>query len=415
MRRIMTSAAVTIALACAFADAQQQSSPASIYEAIAPAVVMVETSSAGGSGLLLDSNTILTAAHVLYPYRSARIVFSDGTELLEVPVIGWDLLTDVAVLGPVQLDPPPALPPFDTSNDLPVGAELFTVGYPGEVEPFPQPTISRGILSRYRRWPEQDVTYLQTDAAVNEGQSGGVLVSAAGAVVGMTVFGGYFGRFGMALSAADLLPRVAALLAGEEDPQRPGAQDLAAWAPATPIPFELDHLWAEQAFAIDAPLDAEVSFTLQGVSDLAVEIVDWAGYLMAEVDETESGTESISAVLDGVAPFLLLVEQFDDQNVLVQVEGDARHQLDEATDDPCHLGRRPRAVVNSRSVSAASSSIGALMPRTSVSARARHLDRRPLHRRRRRRFLGGRVLTDYSTDASPSQSPTPKGAPNERR
>ena len=143
---------------------------------------MVETDSAGGSGLLLDSNTILTAAHVLYPHRSARIVFSDGTELLEVPVIGWDLLTDVAVLGPVQLDSPPALPPFDTSNALPVGAELFTIGYPGEVEPFPQPTISRGILSRYRRWPEQAVTYLQTDAAVNEGQSGGVLVSAAGTV-----------------------------------------------------------------------------------------------------------------------------------------------------------------------------------------------------------------------------------------
>lgn len=285
---------------------------------------MVETDSAGGSGLLLDSNTILTAAHVLYPHRSARIVFSDGTELLEVPVIGWDLLTDVAVLGPVQLDSPPALPPFDTSNALPVGAELFTIGYPGEVEPFPQPTISRGILSRYRRWPEQAVTYLQTDAAVNEGQSGGVLVSAAGTVVGMTVFGGYFGHFGMALSAADLLPRVAALIAGEEDPLRRGAQDLAAWAPATPIQFDLDHLWAEQAFAIDAPLDAEVSFTLQGVSDLAATIVDWTGYTIVEVDETESGTESISAVLYGVAPFLLLVEQFDDWDVLVEVEGDAR-------------------------------------------------------------------------------------------
>ena len=241
-----------------------------------------------------------------------------------MPVIGWDLLTDVAVLGPVQLDSPPALPPFDTSNALPVGAELFTIGYPGEVEPFPQPTISRGILSRYRRWPEQEITYLQTDAAVNEGQSGGVLVSAAGAVVGMTVFAGHFGDFGTALSAAEFLPRVAALLAGAEDPRRRGALDLAAWAPATTIPFELDHLWAEQAFAIDAPLDAEVSFTLQGVSDLAAAIVDWTGYYIAEADETEFGTESISAVLEGVAPFLLLVEQFDDGNVLVELKGDAR-------------------------------------------------------------------------------------------
>ena len=105
---------------------------------------MVETDSAGGSGLLLDSNTILTAAHVLYPHRSARIVFSDGTELLEVPVIGWDLLTDVAVLGPVQLDSPPALPPFDTSNALPSVPSCSLSAIPAKWSRSPSPPSAAG-------------------------------------------------------------------------------------------------------------------------------------------------------------------------------------------------------------------------------------------------------------------------------
>ena len=116
-------------------------------------------------------------------------MFPHGTELREVPLIGWDLIADVAVLGPVQLEEMPALPPFDTTDGLPIGADLFVIGYPGEEESFPQPTISRGILSRYRRWPDQEATYLQTDASLDGGQSGGVLASAAGAVVGMTVLG----------------------------------------------------------------------------------------------------------------------------------------------------------------------------------------------------------------------------------
>ena len=232
MRRIVSSGLAAIALACAAAYAQQ-STASSVYASVAPAVVFVEAGPGSGSGLLLDSNTILTAAHVLHPHRSARIVFPDGTELLDVPLIAWNLLTDIAVLGPVQLDSPPALPPFDTSTTLPVDAELFAIGYPGEVESSPQPTISRGILSRHRLWPDQDVTFLQTDAAVDGGQSGGVLASAAGAVVGMTGFASDFGHFGMAMSAADLLPRVTALLTGEDVPGRRGDQDLAATAQAT--------------------------------------------------------------------------------------------------------------------------------------------------------------------------------------
>lgn len=322
MRRVVSSGLVAIALVCA-ADAQQ-STASSVYRAVAPAVVFVEAGPRSGSGLLLDSNTILTAAHVLYPRRSARIVFPDGTELLDVPLIGWNLLTDIAVLGPVQLDSPPVLPPFDTSTTLPVGAELFAIGYSGEWESFPQPTISRGILSRYRRWPDQDVTFLQTDAAVDNGQSGGVLASEVGAVVGMTGFARDFGHFGIAMSAADLLRRITALLTGEDVPARRGDHEsAAATAQATPIQFDLDYLWEKQAFAIVAPHDDQVTFTLQSVSDLAVAIVDWTGSIISEVDEHGTGgTESISAGLAGSPPFLLMVKQFDDRRVLVRVDGD---------------------------------------------------------------------------------------------
>ena len=51
--------------------------------------------------------------------------------------------------------------------------ELIT--YPGESEPFPQPAISQGILSRLREWEPIGMTYLQTDADISAGQSGGVL------------------------------------------------------------------------------------------------------------------------------------------------------------------------------------------------------------------------------------------------
>ena len=323
MRRIVSSGLAAFALACTAAY-PQQSTATSVYALVAPAVVFVQAGTGSGSGLLLNSNTILTAAHVLYPHRSARIAFPDGTELLDVPLIAWNLLTDIALLGPVGLDSPPATPPFDTSNSLPLGADLFTIGYPGEVEPFPQPTISRGILSRYRLWPDQDITFLQSDATVDGGQSGGVLVSASGAVVGMTGFAWDAGHFGLAISAANFLPQVTALLAGDDVPARRGDQDLAASAQPTPLQFDLNYLWAEQAFAIVAQPDDEVSFSLQSVSDLAVSIVDGSGYIISEVDDHGSGgTESISAFLDGDPPFLLLVEQFDDRKVPVRVDGDA--------------------------------------------------------------------------------------------
>ena len=306
-------------LACATTAHAQQSIAAAVYRSVAPAVVFVETASGTGSGLLLKSNAILTAAHVVYPYRSARVVFSHGTELLDVPLIGWDLMADVAVLGPVQSEVPP--PPIGAASEPAIGSDLFTIGYPAEEESYPQPAISRGVLSRYRHWPDQEITYLQTDALVDGGQSGGVLASADGTVVGMTIFGD-FGHFGLAISARDVLARVDALLAGE-DPAELGDRGWDEPPSTGPTSIALRSYWSEQAFVIDAQPDTEMTITARSSNDIAVAIVDISGEIIAEVDETEQDVESVAATLDGTPPFLLIVEQFMEDAADVVIEADA--------------------------------------------------------------------------------------------
>ena len=312
--------AATALIAGAAAAHAQHSTAAAVYESVAPAVVFVETASGTGSGLLLKSNVILTAAHVVYPYRSARVVFPHGSELLDVPLIGWDLMADVAVLGPVQSEVP--APPIDAASELAVGSDLFTIGYPAEEEPYPQPAISRGVLSRYRHWPDQEITYLQTDALVDGGQSGGVLASADGAVVGMTIFGD-FGHFGLAISARDALSRVDALLAGE-DPAKLGDRSWDEPPSMGPISFVLRTYWSERAFVIDAQPGTEVTITARSANDVALAIVDVWGEIIAEADETEEDAESVTVTLDGTPPFLVIVEQFMEDAADVVIEADVR-------------------------------------------------------------------------------------------
>ena len=85
-------------------------------------------------------------------------MFPDGSEYLDAPVRNWDLMGDLAVIGPLDSDISP-LPLLD-GEDLIIGSDLFLIGYPGEAEEFPQPTISKGLLSRLRQWDAIEITYL---------------------------------------------------------------------------------------------------------------------------------------------------------------------------------------------------------------------------------------------------------------
>ncbi len=150
-----------------------------------------------GSGVVVDGEgTIVTNAHVVEgaeriavrvaPGRPERegSVLAPASPWREARLIGVDLETDLAVLR-VAGSPPPALPLAD-SEALRPGQLVLAFGNPLGFES----SVSLGVVSAPARQvdPDSPMIYVQTDAAINPGSSGGPLVDASGAVVGINTF-----------------------------------------------------------------------------------------------------------------------------------------------------------------------------------------------------------------------------------
>ncbi|TWU19585.1 putative serine protease HtrA [Allorhodopirellula heiligendammensis] len=141
-----------------------------------------------GSGVVVDEDGhVLTNRHVIAGGESISLTLSDGRRL-PARVVGTDALTDLAVLK-VEAD---RLMPirWGDSDKLRVGSPVWAVGSPFGLDR----TITFGILSGKHRWVRageqhgasgryQD--FMQSDVAVNPGNSGGPLVDAKGTLVGI--------------------------------------------------------------------------------------------------------------------------------------------------------------------------------------------------------------------------------------
>lgn len=192
--------------------------PKDVLAAVNDSLGFVETPVASGSGVLIEDGYVLTNLHVVDPLSEVSVTFHGGSFFEEVPVVGVDALTDIAVLGPVEAEAPPLA--LSDHEGLERGDEVFLVGYPGEVDAEPEPAISRGILSRVRHLEAFEQTYLQTDAAIGSGQSGGALVDGRGCVIGISGLA-FAEEFALALSAADVNAAVEAILDGGGSTYRP--------------------------------------------------------------------------------------------------------------------------------------------------------------------------------------------------
>ncbi|HET6689578.1 MAG TPA: trypsin-like peptidase domain-containing protein [Miltoncostaeaceae bacterium] len=162
-----------------------------VVAASSPAVVTVTVGNASaggrlGSGFVVDRRgRVLTNAHVVDDAKEAQVRFDDGTET-DARVLGADESTDLAVLQVERTAAGVTPLPLGRSGALSVGDAVIAIGNPFGLER----TATTGIVSALKRiitapngFDIQNV--IQTDAAINEGNSGGPLLDAAGHVIGI--------------------------------------------------------------------------------------------------------------------------------------------------------------------------------------------------------------------------------------
>ena len=295
----------------------EQVSSARIFEMVSPAIAYIHTGTGSGSGVLVEGGYVVTNAHVVWPFNAVRVAFPDGTDFRGVPVIGWDLLADLAVLGPIETPVQP-VSLLDGEN-IPIGSEVYLIGYPAEVEAYPKTTMTRGILSRLREWEPVGITYFQTDAAIAGGQSGGALVSDTGAVIGISGFKAFV-EFGLAASSADLSPRVRQLIA-RGDPSGLGKRQFDMDGGS--LRYRLTPRNYADAYIINEPPGTAIEIEFSGRDDVSFQIVDIYGN---ELTDTE--TNSFSFVTRRYGPLFLILSQISEETTMA-----ASHRLVQF-DDP---------------------------------------------------------------------------------
>ena len=142
-----------------------------------------------GSGFVVEGQRILTNAHVLGPKNRIRIniALPDG-RVIQATDGSVDHMLDLAVLEVAEEGLPVA--PLGDSGDILVGEWAIAIGNPLDLGP----TVSIGVISALDRdfeEPQGNYHYrdmIQTDAAINHGNSGGPLVNALGEVIGINSF-----------------------------------------------------------------------------------------------------------------------------------------------------------------------------------------------------------------------------------
>ncbi|MCV2488361.1 trypsin-like peptidase domain-containing protein [Geodermatophilus sp. YIM 151500] len=165
-------------------------------------------SGAGSAVVFTGDGLLLTNAHVVGRTRRGRAVFADGTEA-DVDVVGADPLSDLAVVRARTGTPPAAS--LGDAGSLRVGQLVVAVGNPlglaGSVTAGVVSGLGRSLPTRDGRTARVVEDVIQTDAALNPGNSGGALADASCRVVGINTAVAGWG-LGLAVPVNDTTRRI---------------------------------------------------------------------------------------------------------------------------------------------------------------------------------------------------------------
>ncbi len=163
--------------------------------AIDPFSLMHRVQHSVGTGFVIDeAGHVVTNAHLVYGASEVMISVSEH-DMLPAEVVGSDPISDLAVIK--MMNPGGQLQParLGKSDDLDVGEEVLAVGYPFGIGK----TATRGIISGIERVVPFSTSswmtpFIQTDAAISPGNSGGPLVNRCGEVVAVNTLGSTAGQ-----------------------------------------------------------------------------------------------------------------------------------------------------------------------------------------------------------------------------
>jgi S1-C subfamily serine protease len=185
---------------------------------VTPHVAALQVTGRGGRGgagsavVVSADGLLLTNAHVVGQAAFGRAVFGDGSET-DVDVVGADPLSDLAVVRARGATPPPAV--IGNAEGLRVGQLVVAVGNPlglaGSVTAGVVSGLGRSLPTRDGRTARVVEDVIQTDAALNPGNSGGALADSSSRVVGINTAVAGWG-LGLAVPMNDTSRRIIAAL-----------------------------------------------------------------------------------------------------------------------------------------------------------------------------------------------------------
>lgn len=218
-----------------FTQTSEGMSLTDVVKQVAPAVVGVSTKSVSqdmfygkqqvmegiGSGVIFsEEGYVLTNYHVIQGAQEVKVILNDNGEGKEVnaKVVNYDAQRDIAIVKITDDIKMPAVAPLGDSDELLPGQQVVAIGNPLGKEFLG--TVTSGIISAVNRDIVMDqngtkLKFIQTDTAINKGNSGGPLINAKGEVIGInTLKTGETGVEGMgfAIPINEIKPKLEDLL-----------------------------------------------------------------------------------------------------------------------------------------------------------------------------------------------------------
>jgi S1-C subfamily serine protease len=185
-----TTSTTTTVQATSTVETTQEAAIAKVKAAVVEVNVTTQSGSSIGSGVIIDQRGyIVTNNHVISGAQSIEVALSDGTHL-PAQLVGTDPADDLAVLK-ITTSKHLTVATLGDSSKLQVGQDVLAIGNPLGVTQ----SVSHGIISALGRTVSEGQggatinNAIQTDAALNPGDSGGALIDLQGNLIGIPTLG----------------------------------------------------------------------------------------------------------------------------------------------------------------------------------------------------------------------------------